>query len=222
MELYPSRVSYSLKRSMEYYLSLPLQYEETEDDWPIIMFLHGAGERGDSLEFVKKHGIPRIVSEMEDFPFVTLSPLCPEEDWWLNRLEDLKYLLELIIEQYRVDRSRIYLTGLSMGGFGTWHLAAEYPELFAAIAPVCGGGLGILGFPERVAELKNVPVWAFHGKKDNVVPVEETLVLVRQLKAIGGDVQLELYPEAGHDSWTETYSRPELYEWFMSKRRSST
>lgn len=222
MELYPSRVSYSLKRSMEYYLSLPLQYEETEDDWPIIMFLHGAGERGDSLEFVKKHGIPKIVSEMEDFPFVTLSPLCPEEDWWLNRLEDLKYLLELIIEQYRVDRSRIYLTGLSMGGFGTWHLAAEYPELFAAIAPVCGGGLGILGFPERVAELKSVPVWAFHGEKDNVVPVEETLVLVRQLKAIGGDVQLELYPEAGHDSWTETYSRPELYEWFMSKRRSST
>ncbi len=221
MELHPSRVVFNLKRSLEYYLSLPLQYDQIEDDWPLILFLHGAGERGNDLSLVKKHGIPRVVNEMEDFPFVTVSPQCPENDWWLNRLEDLKYLIDTIVEQYRIDESRLYLTGLSMGGFGTWHMAVEYPETFAAIAPICGGGLGILGFPERVIEIKHIPVWAFHGEKDNIVPVEESRVLVRELKSAGGNVQLKIYPEAGHDAWTETYSNPELYEWFMNNRRSA-
>jgi len=221
MELHPSRVVFNLKRSLEYYLSLPLQYDQIEDSWPLIMFLHGAGERGNDLSLVKKHGIPRVVNEMEDFPFVTVSPQCPENDWWLNRLEDLKYLIDTIVEQYRIDESRIYLTGLSMGGFGTWHMAVEYPETFAAIAPICGGGLGILGFPERVIEIKHIPVWVFHGEKDNIVPVEESRVLVRELKSAGGNVQLKIYPEAGHDAWTETYSNPELYEWFMNNRRSA-
>ena len=221
MELHPSRVVFNLKRSLEYYLSLPLQYDQIEDDWPLILFLHGAGERGNDLSLVKKHGIPRVVNEMEDFPFVTVSPQCPENDWWLNRLEDLKYLIDTIVEQYRIDESRLYLTGLSMGGFGTWHMAVEYPETFAAIAPICGGGLGILGFPERVIEIKHIPGWAFHGEKDNIVPVEESRVLVRELKSAGGNVQLKIYPEAGHDAWTETYSNPELYEWFMNNRRSA-
>ena len=221
MELHPSRVVFNLKRSLEYYLSLPLQYDQIEDSWPLIMFLHGAGEWGNDLSLVKKHGIPRVVNEMEDFPFVTVSPQCPENDWWLNRLEDLKYLIDTIVEQYRIDESRIYLTGLSMGGFGTWHMAVEYPETFAAIAPICGGGLGILGFPERVVEIKHIPVWVFHGEKDNIVPVEESRVLVRELKSAGGNVQLKIYPEAGHDAWTETYSNPELYEWFMNNRRSA-
>jgi len=221
MELHPSRVVFNLKRSLEYYLSLPLQYDQIEDDWPLILFLHGAGERGNDLSLVKKHGIPRVVNEMEDFPFVTVSPQCPENDWWLNRLEDLKYLIDTIVEQYRIDESRLYLTGLSMGGFGTWHMAVEYPETFAAIAPICGGGLGILGFPERVIEIKHIPVWVFHGEKDNIVPVEESRVLVRELKSAGGNVQLKIYPEAGHDAWTETYSNPELYKWFMNNRRSA-
>lgn len=222
MKLHPSTVTYNLKRTLEYYLSLPVGYDKTEDDWPLIMFLHGAGERGRDLSSLKKHGIPRVVHEIDDFPFITVSPQCPENDWWLNRLEDLKFLLDTVREQYRVDSSRLYLTGLSMGGFGTWHMAVEYPDTFAAIAPVCGGGLGILGFPERVAEIKHVPVWAFHGAKDNVVSVEESRIMIKELKAAGGQAQLKVYPDAEHDAWTETYSDPELYEWFISKKKSST
>ena len=132
---------------------------------------------------------------------------------------DLKFLLDTVIKQYRVDISKMYLTGLSMGGFGTWHMAVEYPDLFAAIAPVCGGGLGILGFPERVLEIKDLPIWAFHGGKDNIVSAEESRILIRTLKDAGGRPLLKIYPEAGHDSWTETYSDPELYEWFMSNQK---
>jgi len=219
MELHKSTIAYSLKRELDYLLSLPLQYDEEDTEWPLILFLHGAGERGDNLELLKKHGIPRVVSEMSDFPFITVSPQCPENDWWLNRLQDLRFLLESIIKQYRVDPSAIYLTGLSMGGFGTWHMAVEYPDLFSAIAPICGGGLGILGFPERVINIKDLPVWAFHGEKDNIVSVEESRILVKTLKEAGGNAMLKIYPDAGHDSWTETYSDPELYEWFMSKRK---
>ncbi|HDP77814.1 MAG TPA: phospholipase [Mesotoga infera] len=220
MELHSSRIAYSLNRRLDYLLSLPLQYTSEEADWPLILFLHGAGERGDNLQLLRKHGIPRIVSEMADFPFITISPQCPENDWWLNRLQDLKFLLDTVVKQYRVDSSKMYLTGLSMGGFGTWHMAVEYPDLFAAIAPVCGGGLGILGFPERVLEIKDLPIWAFHGGKDNIVSAEESRILIRTLKDAGGNPMLKIYPEAGHDSWTETYSDPELYEWFMSKRKS--
>jgi len=220
MELHSSRIVYSLNRKLDYFLSLPLQYVSEEADWPLILFLHGAGERGDNLQLLRKHGIPRIVSEMADFPFITISPQCPENDWWLNRLQDLRFLLDTVVKQYRVDTSKMYLTGLSMGGFGTWHMAVEYPDLFAAIAPVCGGGLGILGFPERVLEIKDLPIWAFHGEKDNMVSVEESRILIRTLKDAGGKAMLKIYPEAGHDSWTETYSDPELYEWFMSNRKS--
>ncbi|HCO70376.1 prolyl oligopeptidase family serine peptidase [Mesotoga sp.] len=220
MELHSSRIVYSLNRKLDYFLSLPMQYASEEADWPLILFLHGAGERGDNLQLLRKHGIPRIVSEMADFPFITISPQCPENDWWLNRLQDLKFLLDTVVKQYRVDTSKMYLTGLSMGGFGTWHMAVEYPDLFAAIAPVCGGGLGILGFPERVLEIKDLPIWAFHGGKDNIVSVEESRTLIRTLKDAGGKPMLKIYPEAGHDSWTETYSDPELYEWFMSNRKS--
>lgn len=221
MELHSSRISYSLNRKLDYLFSLPLQYNSEGSDWPLILFLHGAGERGDDLRLLKKHGIPKVVDEMTDFPFITVSPQCPENDWWLNRLPDLRFLVDSIVEQYRVDSSRLYLTGLSMGGFGTWHMAVEYPELFSAIAPICGGGLGILGFPERVAEIKDLPVWAFHGEKDNIVSIEESRVLVRTLKEFGAHPMLTIYPDAGHDSWTETYSNPELYEWFINNRKSS-
>ena len=219
MELHSSTIAYSLNRRLDYLISLPLQYSSEEADWPLILFLHGAGERGDNLQLLRKHGIPRIVSEMADFPFITISPQCPENDWLLNKLQDLKFLLDTVIKHYRVDISKMYLTGLSMGGFGTWHMAVEYPDLFAAIAPVCGGGLGILGFPERVLEIKDLPIWAFHGGKDNIVSAEESRILIRTLKDAGGRPLLKIYPEAGHDSWTETYSDPELYEWFMSNQK---
>jgi predicted peptidase len=124
-------------------------------------------------------------------------------------------LLDDIVSRYNVDTERIYLTGLSMGGYGTWTLAAAYPQRFAAIAPICGGG-------ERYMadKFKNVPVWAFHGAKDNVVPPVKSEEMVNAINARGGNARLTVYPDAAHDSWTATYDNPELYDWFLKHRKS--
>ena len=120
-----------------------------------------------------------------------------------------------VITSYAVDTERLYLTGLSMGGFGTWHLGAVHPERFATLAPICGGGAWFAGFPEKARVLKDVPIWVFHGAKDEVVPLQESEKVVDVLKACGGNVRFTVYPDADHDSWTETYNNPELYEWFL-------
>lgn len=201
---------------LNYLLYLPKDYSNSKKDQPLILFLHGAGERGDDLELVKIHGIPKIVEKQKDFPFIAISPQCPEENWWPNPwlIESLSALLDEIISKYRVNENRIYLTGLSMGGFGTWHLAETYPDRFAAIAPICGGGM-----PWMAPRIKDVPVWVFHGAKDEVVPIEKSKEMVEALKKCGGNVKFSIYPEAGHDSWTETYDNPKLYEWFLEHHR---
>ena len=201
---------------LNYLLFLPKRYgADSEKKWPLILFLHGAGERGDDLERIKRHGIPKIVEQQEDFEFIAVSPQCPADSTWVAEIGALNALLDEIVATHTVDTTRIYLTGLSMGGYGTWHLATAYPERFAAIAPICGGGLPEMGFPERVCALKDTPVWNFHGAKDPVVPIEESEVLVNTLQECGGDVRFTIYPDAQHDAWTQTYVNPELYEWFL-------
>lgn len=205
---------------LPYLLHLPADYDpEAEKRWPLILFLHGAGERGEDLERIKVHGIPRVAEARPDFPFVAVSPQCPENRWWSDFLLPLMLLLDEVVGSCAVDPDRVYLTGLSMGGYGTWHLATEYPDRFAAIAPICGGGHWAYGFPERVCALKEVPVWAFHGAQDDTVPLSESEALVRELKRCGGDVRLTAYPRVKHDSWTRTYDNPELYAWFLSHTR---
>lgn len=207
-----------LKIRLDYLRYLPKQYgAEPGKKWPLILFLHGAGERGCDLELLKKHGIPKVVEEM-DLPFITLSPQCPEVHWWSDYLSVLDDLVSTTIDTYNVDPQRVYLTGLSMGGFGTWHLAAEYPQRFAAITPICGGGPWQYGFPDRVSEIRHIPAWVFHGAKDDVVPVEASQEMVDKLTSCGGDVSFTIYPEAKHDSWTETYNNPALYEWFLQHK----
>lgn len=206
--------------SLNYLRHLPADYgKEAGKKWPMILFLHGAGERGEDIQMIKKHGIPRVVEE-RDLPFVTVSPQCPVNHWWTDYLPFLDGLIDQSIHTLDVDPNRIYLTGISMGGYGTWHMAVEYPQRFAAIAPICGGGGWMYGFPMRVAEIAKLPVWAFHGAKDDVVPLRESQVLVDTLKACGGDVRFTIYPEAKHDSWTETYNNPELYDWFLSHQKA--
>ncbi len=204
--------------NLNYLLYLPADYEVGNKNYPLILFLHGAGERGDDLELVKMHGIPKIVEQQKDFPFIAISPQCPADRWWVDAwlLEALNGLLDEIIQNYRVDPNRVYLTGLSMGGFGTWALAMAHPERFAAIAPICGGGM-----PWMAYRIKDVPVWAFHGAQDPVVPLQRTEEMVDALKRLNGTVKLTVYPDAGHDSWTQTYSNPELYQWFLAHRKSS-
>jgi len=200
----------------KYLLYLPADYgKDAKKKWPLIMFLHGAGERGENLELVKKHGPPKMIAQGKPFDFIIVSPQCPNDIWWPEQTDVLISLFDDIETKYRVDTDRIYLTGLSMGGFGTWSLTERYPQRFAAIAPICGGG-------ERYAanRLKDVPVWAFHGAKDNVVPVARSQEMVDAVKKAGGDAKLTIYPEAEHDSWTQTYDNPQLYEWLLSHRIS--
>ena len=197
---------------LEYLLYLPDGYDrETEKRWPLILFLHGAGERGNNLDLVKTHGPPKIV-EQQDLPFVIVSPQCPADEWWSPEILDK--LLDEVLIKHRIDPGRIYLTGLSMGGYGTWTLATQYPDRFAAITPICGGGDTTL-----VQTIRHIPVWVFHGAKDPVVPLQRSEEMVGALKRAGADVKFTVYPEAGHDSWTETYDNPELYEWFLTHRK---
>ena len=157
-----------------------------------------------------------IMGEDEyDFPFIVVSPQCPAGDWWTDKVEVLIGLLDDIVSRYDVDTDRIYLTGLSMGGYGTWSLAAAHPDRFAAMAPICGGGKRFMAY-----RLNKVPVWAFHGAKDGVVPPKESEEMVTAIKARGGDAKLTVYPDAGHDSWTATYDNQELYDWFLKHRIS--
>jgi len=206
---------------LDYFLYLPKDYDRCSDKkWPLILFLHGAGERGDDLEAVKKHGIPKIVAKDDAFSFIVVSPQCPENTLWGDHFEALDALLKEMGTTYSVDPDRVYLTGLSMGGYGSWHFATLYPNRFAAVVPICGGGIPMYGFPERVSVLKNVPIWVFHGAKDAVVPLEESQKMVDVLRESGSDIQFTIYPDAEHDSWTETYENPKLYDWLLSQRRS--
>jgi predicted peptidase len=203
----------------DYLLFLPQDYDASSDQrWPLILFLHGAGERGTNLWLVAKHGPPKIDTAQTNFPFIVVSPQCPEGKIWSNDL--LLALLDEIENKYAVDTHRIYLTGLSMGGFGTWSLGLSHPEKFAAIAPMCGGGELITPLLADKAKLTTLPVWAFHGAKDPVVPVEESERMVALLKKHGvTEVKFTVYPEAQHDCWTETYANPELFEWFLKHSR---
>lgn len=207
---------------LKYLLFLPQGYDaHSRQHWPLLLFLHGAGERGSNLKLVTKHGPPKVVPHQPGFPFVVVSPQCPARTTW--EPEILGALLDEVIVRHRVDRKRVYLTGLSMGGFGAWRLAIAEPQRFAALAPICGGGdvLPIfLAEPARERALRSLPVWAFHGAHDEIVPVSESERMVGALRRAGAtDVRLTVYADAGHDSWTETYNNPKLYEWLLSHSR---
>jgi predicted peptidase len=208
----------------QYLLYEPKDYDATSGKrWPLMLFLHGAGERGTNVSKVAVHGPPKLVKQKKDFPFLIVSPQCPEGESWSN--DTLLALLDEVIKKHAVDTNRVYLTGLSMGGFGTWSLGVEYPERFAAIAPVCGGGDTIhvlLTSRKKSQALKTLGVWAFHGAKDPVVNLEESERMIAALKKAGvKDIQLTVYPEAQHDSWTETYNNEKLYEWFLKHERKA-
>jgi predicted peptidase len=203
----------AVELKLKYLLTLPRGYDaDPGKAWPLLLFLHGAGESGDDLAKVKVHGPPKLVAAGRDLPFVVVSPQCPRLGW---NVEALKGLLDEVESAYRVDRSRVYLTGLSMGGFGTWALAAAYPERFAAIAPICGGG-------ERfwAGRLVDTPTWVFHGADDSVVPPRRSEDMVEAMRAAGAkELEFTVYDGVGHDSWTRTYDDPKLFEWFLAHRR---
>ncbi len=210
--------TFSKTLQIKYLLFLPESYKTGTHAWPLLIYLHGAGQRGDNLENIKGETLPRYAEAHKDFPFILLSPQCPENLWWdqYSEIEKLDALLDGIIANYNIDTSRVYLTGSSMGGFGTWAWAMERPERFAALAPICGAGN-----TAKARRIRDIPVWIFHGAKDNVVPVKASEEMARALKELGNNAKLTIYPDIGHVSWTLAYEDPELYRWFLSNNKST-
>ena len=200
--------------SLKYLTYLPEDYNESRKRFPVLLFLHGSGERGADLEKVLVHGPLKLAATGQKFPFIIVAPQCPANRSW--DADELVGLLNDLEKKFRVDRSREYVSGLSMGGYGTWDAIARYPGFFAAAVPICGGG-----DPKTVDRFRKLPIWCFHGGKDTVVKPIRSQEMIDALKAVGSDVRYTEYPEAGHDSWSMTYSNPELYEWLFSKRRAS-
>lgn len=207
--------SVTLKVGYKYLLSLPDGYEaDSSKKWPLLVFLHGAGERGDNLELLKKHGPPKLIAAGKKFEAIVVCPQVPLKSIWNEH--GVKALVDEMVKTHRVDTSRLYLTGISMGGFGTWDTALAYPDTFAAIAPICGGaGVGFV-MAERI---KDVPCWIFHGDKDGAVSVDFSTKMHGALVKAGSKAKLTLYPGVGHDSWTQTYDNAEFWDWLFAQKR---
>lgn len=211
MQYHRFKQNQSKKATINYLLYLPKNQEQNpQQKLPIILFLHGSEERGNDLNMIKAQGIPQIIENGEDLPFIVIAPQCPKRTTWISKNDILMALIDDIVERYNADSNKVYLTGLSMGGYGTWALACLNPNKFAAIAPICGGG-----DQEKLHAIKHVPIWTFHGAKDQIVPIKETKKLVDTLKNLDGKIKFTIYPDAEHDSWTETYTNPEFYKWLL-------
>jgi predicted peptidase len=217
---YSSKIRYG-GAQINYLLYFPEDYgKDAAKKWPLLLFLHGYGERGDDLQLLKKHPLPKLLDSRSDFPFIVVSPQLSGELFpWTEMIEPLKELVERITEEYAVDRNRISVTGLSMGGAGTWEFGLRYPRFFAALVPIAGFyRLGSAEVPPNLAVLKDVPIWAFHGASDTSVLPYQTEVLVEALKELGGDVRFTLYPDADHEgAWVRAYADPELYDWIAAQ-----
>ena len=187
---------------------------DPERKWPLMVFLHGSGERGDDVDAVKRHGPPKRADSDPDFPFILISPLLPaEQDWDIAKLERI---LDHALATLPIDPDRVYLTGLSRGGHATWRWGAADPGRFAALAPVAGRGDATTG-----CALTDIPVWAFHGDRDDVVEPEGSFAMARAIRACGGrKSRLTIYPDLGHNAWDPAYDDAELYLWLLEQRRT--
>lgn len=208
---------------LNYLLYLPPGYAaDSTQRWPLILYLHGLGDRGDNIEMVRPYGLAKVVEQKirqgEAFPFIVVSPQNPPTTFWGQHVDALHALLEEISATYAVDRTRQYVTGISDGGFATWGLAITYPDQFAALAPVASGSYSA-DINRQVCALKDAPVWAFHGEKDSLIPVEPAQRLIDTLKACGGNARLTVFSGLDHVVWDETYTNPELYTWLLAHRR---
>ncbi len=206
----------TLKLGYRYLLTLPSGYaDDPQKKWPLLVFLHGAGERGDDLELLKKHGPTKLIAEGRTFEAIVIAPQVPSGEFW--NPHGVNALVETIKRTHRVDEDRVYLTGISMGGFGTFETITHYPNVFAAAIPICGGaGINVVKF----GAIRNLPLWIFHGAKDSTVPVQFSEMAAATLKRLNApNYKFTVYPEAKHDSWTETYANPEVWDWLFAQRR---
>ncbi|MCU0872462.1 MAG: prolyl oligopeptidase family serine peptidase [Pirellulaceae bacterium] len=218
---------------LSYRLLKPKDYDP-QTKYPLVLFLHGAGERGDDNIRQLVHGMNDFASDetMAKYPCFVVAPQCPKEQKWVDvnwsapahdlpaqAAGSLRLATEAIAaleKEFSVDPARIYVTGLSMGGYGSWDAIARYPGRFAAAVPICGGG-----DPAQAKTIASTPIWAFHGGKDGVVKPQRSREMIEAIQAAGGTPKYTEYPDAGHDSWTATYKNPEFYAWLFAQRRAS-
>lgn len=205
------------KASISYLQYLPKGFDdsETHKKYPLILFLHGRGESNGPLSIVKKWGPPRIAGE-KDLPYIVISPQCPRASWWHHddQQELLIQLLAHVQKEFPVDQKRIMLTGLSMGGYGSWELASRLPKTFAGVVPICGGGI-----PKNAAKLTKIPIWNWHGDEDKVVPLSKSIEMVEAVKKAGGKmIEFTILKGVGHNSWSAAYGDAKLWEWFAKQK----
>lgn len=199
---------------MNYLLALPKDLSQ-EERLPLIVCLHGAGERGMDAQLLKVHGIPKYLDAGLPARAVVLAPQVPNTELiWNTVIHELMELIRKVREAYPVDYDRVSVTGMSMGGYGTWELAMSYTGEFSAIAPICGGGT-----PFRAWRLKNLPIRTFHGGADDTVPLSATIEMVDAVKAQGGKPECVILHDVGHNSWDWAYEHTDLIQWLVSQKR---
>lgn len=204
------------EKSLGYILTTPTGFAKNES-LPLIVFLHGAGERGDDLEVIKANAIPKLFSVDQNYGGVraiTLSPQCPQERTWYDFKWEVIALIKQIAEEYNVDKDRISLCGISMGGFGTWEIALQVPEMFSAIAPICGGGMNW-----RAWYVRNLPIRVYHGRLDDIVPLSQSEAMVNSIRVQGGSVEFTIYDDLGHCCWDRAFEQTDLIPWLVSQKR---
>lgn len=201
--------------NFNYVKYLPKDYNENKK-YPLVFFLHGAGERGEDLDVASRHGYMKYVREEgREYPFIFVAPQCPVEKYWGCFTESLLAFLDWICDELPIDKSRIYLTGLSMGGTGTWMLAMAAPEKFAAIAPVCGSGICW-----NTGIIKDIPVYIYHGDCDESVPISESMTMLKGINKNGGNAKINICYGVGHNAWDIAYTDPKLENWLLSQRKA--
>lgn len=207
-----SRIERLIFKNMQYIVRYPDKYKVGEQ-YPVILFLHGAGTRGNNIEVLLNNPYFRITDTIDEFPFITFAPLCSANTWFDIFGELIEFVCMFTGKDY-VDSKRVYLMGASMGGYAAWQMGMSIPECFAAIVPICGGGMYW-----NAGRLVDVPIWAFHGKKDTTVLVEESLKMVDAVNQCGGNAKFTVYPDDGHDAWSDTYANQEIYSWMLEHKK---
>ncbi len=197
----------------DYLLYLPKDYANTKTTYPLVIYLHGGSQTGKDLNKLKIYGLPHLVDKGRDFNFIIASPQCPDGKFWSTD-NWFDSLYTDLTTKYRIDTKRVYLTGISMGGYGTWQTAVDHPEKFAAIVPLCGG----CDDSTKICRIKHIPVWTFHGTADDVIPISETEQLVNRLEACKGQIKFTRLEKEGHGI-QYVYEDQAIYDWLLKQHK---
>lgn len=209
----------TINLELSYLIYFPKDYEDTRGEkYPLLLFLHGMGESGEYLDDLYRTGLPKMLKEGKEIPMITIMPQCPTGSFWTEEFHALKALVDHITSTLPIDKTRVYISGLSMGGYGTYEMLIRYPKTFAAGIPICGG-LGSLYAKINLQNLLHTPLWIFHGEKDPLVSVDESKEIIKVLNAMNHTkATLTIYPELHHDSWTKTYENNEIYRFLLRNK----